>query len=436
MSIEHLPPQAIDAEHEVLGAILFDPLAIERVMDILSPEMFYNTAHQLIFEAAIALHDGGAVIDLITICQWLSDQKRLDKVGGQSFIAKLLDTVTSAINVDHHAELIRDKWQRRRLISGGQAVTRLGFDSEVPTIEAIDKAEAEIFAISAAKRSNAPQHIAEGLIGVIGDLEAISENGKKPGIKSGFYDLDAMTQGFQRGDLIIPAGRPSMGKTAWMVAVAATIAAEHPVLIFSLEMSKEQLVYRLLSAATRIESGYFRSGTLGEKGFEAIGKHSPELADLKLWLDDTPQPSIGEIRSKARKQAKEYGQLGAVFIDYLQLMGGGKSENRVQELSQITRSLKGLARELNCPVFCLSQLSRGVEQRNNKRPMLSDLRDSGAIEQDADLVIMLYREEYYTPETPDRGIAEIIIAKHRNGPTGTVKLLFEPQFNSFRNLRR
>ncbi|MEO1636432.1 MAG: replicative DNA helicase, partial [Cyanobacteria bacterium J06631_9] len=256
-----------------------------------------------------------------------------------------------------------------------------------------------------------------------------------PGLSCGFYDLDAMTQGFQRSDLIITAARPAMGKTSFVLNVARNIAAEHkqPVAIFSLEMSKQQLIYRLLSSEAKIESGRLRTGRIAQHEWGPMGHAINTLSELPIFIDDTPGIGVTEIRSKARRlQAENGGALGLILIDYLQLMEG-TGDNRVQELSKMTRSLKGLARELNVPIICLSQLSRGVESRTNKRPMMSDLRESGAIEQDADLIMMLYREEYYDPDTPDRGIAEVILTKHRNGPTGTVKLLFQPEYTQFLN---
>jgi replicative DNA helicase len=269
------------------------------------------------------------------------------------------------------------------------------------------------------------------------DIESRSLGLVLPGLACNFYDLDAMTQGFQRSDLIIVAGRPSMGKTSFTLIIARNIAAIHklPVAIFSLEMSKEQLVQRLLSSEVQIESGRLRAGRISQNEWEQLGHGISSLSQLQLFIDDTPNITITEMRSKARRlQAEQGGQLGLIMVDYLQLMEGSGSDNRVQELSKVTRGLKALAREVNAPVIALSQLSRGVESRTNKRPMMSDLRESGSIEQDADLIVMLYRDEYYNPDTPDRGIAEVIITKHRNGPTGTVKLLFEPQFTRFRNL--
>jgi replicative DNA helicase len=278
------------------------------------------------------------------------------------------------------------------------------------------------------------------LIETFAEIEARAEGMVLPGVPSGFYDLDAMTQGFQRSDLIIAAGRPSMGKTAYVVNAARHIAAiqKLPVAIFSLEMSKVQLVYRLLSAEVQIESSRLRTGRIALNEWEPLGHSISILSQMPLFIDDTPSISLAELRVKCRRlKADQGGVLGAVIIDYLQLMGGGSGrENREQELSRLTRGLKGLARELDCPVIALSQLNRAVETRSNKRPMMSDLRESGGIEQDADLIMMLYREEYYEPDTPDRGLAEIIITKHRNGPVGTIKLLFEPQFTRFRNLAK
>jgi replicative DNA helicase len=267
------------------------------------------------------------------------------------------------------------------------------------------------------------------------EIETRHEGVALPGLPSDFYDLDAMTGGFQRSDLIIVAGRPSMGKTSFALGIARNISDNLPVAIFSLEMSKEQLVQRLLACEAEIESNYLRTGRIASNQWERLGQGFGILSGLPIYIDDTPNQTVMQMRSQVRRlQAEKGGKLGLVLIDYLQLMEGSGSENRVQELSRITRSLKGLARELNVPVIALSQLSRGVELRTNKRPMMSDLRESGSIEQDADLIIMLYREEYYSPDTPDRGIAEAIITKHRNGPTGTVKLLFKSELTKFLNL--
>jgi replicative DNA helicase len=300
----------------------------------------------------------------------------------------------------------------------------------------LDLSEQKIFNVTQDRPQQGLAAAADILTHTFSDIESRSLGMVLPGLSCGYYDLDAMTQGFQRSDLIIVAGRPSMGKTSFVMNIARNIAAFHklPVAIFSLEMSKEQLVQRLLASEVRIESGRLRSGRVSQQEWEPLGHAISALSQLPIFIDDTPNISVNEIRSKSRRlQAEQGGALGLILLDYLQLMEGG-GDNRVQELSKVTRSLKALARELSVPVIALSQLSRSVESRTNKRPMMSDLRESGAIEQDADLIMMLYREEYYIPDTPDRGIAEVIIAKHRNGPTGTVKLLFESQFTQFRNL--
>jgi replicative DNA helicase len=293
-----------------------------------------------------------------------------------------------------------------------------------------------LFGITQARPQGGLTATSDILIDTFSEIEQRSLGVVLPGVPCGFYDLDAMTQGFQRSDLIIAAGRPAMGKTSFVLNMARNIAAlqKLPVAIFSLEMSKLQLVYRLLSSEVEMESSRLRTGRIAQHEWEKLGHAISILSQMPVFIDDTPNIGVTEMRSKCRRlQAEHGGALGLILIDYLQLMEGG-SDNRVQELSKITRSLKGLARELNVPIIALSQLSRGVESRTNKRPMMSDLRESGSIEQDADLIMMLYREEYYEPDTPDRGIAEVIVTKHRNGPTGTVKLLFEPQFTRFRNL--
>lgn len=433
---DRLPPQNIDAEEAILGGILLDPEAIGRVLEILRPEAFYISAHQEIYRAAIALQSQGKPTDLMSVTTWLFDHGHLDKVGGQSRIAELVDRTVSAVNIDQYAQLVMEKYLRRKLIQVGTEVAQLGYETSSSLEKVLDQAEQKVFNITQARPSQALIPTADILTSTFSDIESRSLGLVLPGISCGFYDLDAMTQGFQRSDLIIAAGRPSMGKTSFVLNIARNIAAFHklPIAIFSLEMSKEQLVYRLLSSEAQIESGRLRSGRIAQNEWEALGHAISTLSQLQVFIDDTPNISVTEMRSKARRlQAEQGGALGLVLIDYLQLMEGS-GDNRVQELSKVTRALKGLARELQVPVIALSQLSRGVESRTNKRPMMSDLRESGSIEQDADLIMMLYREEYYTPDTPDRGIAEVILTKHRNGPVGTVKLLFEPQFTRFRNL--
>lgn len=331
-----------------------------------------------------------------------------------------------------------EKYLRRQLIKTGNEIVQLGYQTEDELPQILDQAEQKVFAIAQERPQSGLVHIADTLVNTFQDIETRHQGVALPGIPCGFYDLDAMTSGFQPSDLIIVAGRPSMGKTAFCLNLAYNVAALYklPVAIFSLEMSKEQLVQRLLASEAEIESGYLRSGRISQSQWEPLSRAIGMLSEMPIFIDDTPNITVTEMRSQARRLQAEVGtNLGLIVIDYLQLMEGA-GDNRVQELSRITRKIKGLARELSVPVIALSQLSRGVEARTNKRPMLSDLRESGSIEQDADLVIMLYRDEYYNPDTPERGIAEIVIAKHRNGPTGTVKLLFDPQFTKFKNLAK
>jgi replicative DNA helicase len=437
-ALDRLPPQNIEAEESILGGILLDPEAIGRVTDILTPDAFYISGHREIYRAALDLQARGNPTDLMTVATWLKDKGRLEKAGGQAKLAQLVDRTISAANIDQYARLVMDKFTRRKLIQIGGEIAQLGYETESALETVLDHAEQRLFGITQERPQQGLSATSDILADAFSDIEERSLGRVLPGLACGFYDLDAMTQGFQRSDLIIAAGRPAMGKTSFVLNVARSIASEHkqPVAIFSLEMSKQQLVYRLLSSEAQIESGRLRTGRIAQHEWEPLGHAISVLSQLPVFIDDTPNISVTEMRSKCRRlQAEHGGALGLILIDYLQLMEGS-SDNRVQELSKITRSLKGLARELNVPIISLSQLSRGVESRTNKRPMMSDLRESGSIEQDADLIMMLYREEYYDPDTPDRGIAEVIVAKHRNGPTGTVKLLFEPQFTRFRNLAK
>jgi replicative DNA helicase len=610
---DRLPPQNIDAEEAILGGILLDPEAIGRVSDRLVAEAFYISTHKDIYQAALRLHAQGKPTDLLSITSWLADNDLLAKIGGRNKLATLVDRTVSAVNIDALAGLVMEKYLRRQLIKAGNEIVHLGYETETELPVVLDKAEQKVFGVTQERPQSGLVHVADTLVNTFQDIETRHQGIALPGIPCGFYDLDAMTSGFQRSDLIIVAGRPSMGKTAFCLNLAHNIAAGYklPVAVFSLEMSKEQLVQRLLASEAGIESGYLRSGRISQTQWEPLSRAIGMLSEMPIYIDDTPNMTVNEMRSQARRlQAEQGADLGLIVIDYLQLMEGA-GDNRVQELSRITRSLKGLARELSVPVIALSQLSRGVEARTNKRPMLSDLRESGclagdslitladsgvqvpikelvgksgfavwalnqstmqleraivshafstgikpvftlktrlgrkiratanhkfltingwkrldelnlkqhiclprhipisgkqtmtdaevalcgeraskvaklvqssqlltlahsdvywdeivsielsgeeevfdltvpglhnfvannivvhnSIEQDADLVIMLYRDEYYSPDTPDRGIAEVIVAKHRNGPTGTVKLLFDPQYTKFKNLAR
>jgi replicative DNA helicase len=433
-----LMPTNVEAEEAILGGILIDPEAISRIAELLRSEFFAISAHQVIYRSALDLFFEGQPTDLMTVTTRLADRNLLEQVGGQTKLAQLVDRTVSAVNIDQYAVLVEDKYQRRKLIEAGNNIVQLGYETALPLDIVLDRAEQQIFSITQERPQQDLVSIGETLNQTFQDLENRNEGLTLPGIPCGFYDLDAMTGGFQRSDLIIVAARPAMGKTAFCTNIAHHIAAgpqKLPVAIFSLEMSKEQLVQRILSGEARIESNRLRSGRISQNEWEPISAAIGRLSELPLFIDDTPNITVTEIRSKARRlQAEQGGNLGLILLDYLQLMEGS-SDNRVQELSRITRSLKGLARELAVPIIALSQLSRGVEARTNKRPMMSDLRESGSIEQDADLVIMLYRDEYYNPDTPDRGIAEVIITKHRNGPTGVIKLLFDAQVTKFLNMQ-
>ena len=431
-----VPPQNVQAEEFVLGGILLDPDAIGRIADLLKPEAFYIKAHEEIYKTALTLHTQGKPTDLTSMTAWLADNGSLESIGGSIKLCELVENISSTASIEQVASLISDKFLRRQLIRSGNEVVQLGFDQSQNTDEILDKAEQKIFEISQEKPSKGLTQASEILTSTFNEIESRSLGESVAGIPVNFYDLDSMTQGFQRSDLIIVAGRPSMGKTSMVLNLAKNVAQSQnlPVCIFSLEMSKQQLIYRLLSMEVGIDSGRLRTGRLEQNEWPILGEGINSLGELPIFIDDKPNTSVLEMRTQCRRLVAEQGkELGMIIIDYLQLMEG-TSDNRVQELSKITRGLKAMARELNIPVVALSQLSRGVESRPNKRPMMSDLRESGSIEQDADLVLMLYRDEYYNHDTEDKGITEIIVTKHRNGPVGTVKLLFETQYTRFRNL--
>ena len=436
-SIGNTPPSNVEAEEAILGGILLDPEAMGRVTDLLRPDAFYLNAHRDIYKAALTLHIQGQPTDLMTVTSWLSDHSLLEKIGGTMKLAQLLDRTVSAVNIDRYANLVMDKYMRRQLITAGHEVVDLGYDTTVDLETVLDQSEQKVFGLTQKRPQQGLVSISDTLVSTFNEIESLQEEKALPGINCDFYDLDAMTSGFQRSDLVIVAGRPSMGKTSFALNVAANIAKIHrlPVAIFSLEMSQEQLAQRLLAAEAQVPSNKLRSGRLSQKDMEPLSRAIGVLSELPIFIDDSATLTVAQMRSQTRRlQAENGGKLGMVLLDYLQLMEGS-GDNRVQELSKITRSLKGLAREINAPVISLSQLSRGVEQRTNKRPMMSDLRESGSIEQDADLILMLYRDSYYNPDSPDRDLAEIIIAKHRNGPTGIVKLIFNSEYTLFRNLQ-
>ncbi len=438
LAITSLPPQNIEAEEIILGSIFLDPNCMEKIVDLLPPAAFYVTAHRHIYEAAVHLYFKGQPIDVITVSTWLKDNELLEKVGGMAKLVSLLDRTVSSANIELYVPLLVDKYVRRQLINVGKEIGELAYDTTKDLDVVLDEAEQKIFNLTQTRGQRGLVPLSETLVETFTEIQGFQDKVALPGIPTHFYDLDAMTGGLQRSDLIIIAARPSMGKTSFALNIALNVAQKQhlPVAIFSLEMSREQLVMRLLSSEAKIESNRLRSGRITEQEMEELMRAVGVLSELPIYIDDTGTLTVMQMRSEVRRlQAEKKGELGLVLLDYLQLMQGSNSENRVQELSRITRALKSLAREVNVPVIALSQLSRAVEQRTNKRPMLSDLRESGAIEQDADLVLMLYRDEYYHPDTPDRGIAEVIIAKHRNGPTGQIKLIFRPEYTQFLNLK-
>ena len=574
-----LPPQNIEAEESILGGILLDPQAMGKIVDSLSADAFYVKAHRDIYETALKLHAKGSPTDLMSVTTALNDYHLLEGIGGMIKLAQLVDRTVSAVNIDRYVALVMDKYLRRQLIASGNEIIELGFDTTQELDVIFDESEKKIFRLTQKRTQEGLVSISETLVHTFNNLEKLQQKLTVPGVETDFYDLDAMTGGLQRGDLIILAARPSMGKTALSINLATNIARKHnqAVAVFSLEMSKEQLALRMLASESGIDSNRLRTGNFYDAEIEPLTSAMGTLSGLPIFIDDTSNVSVMQMRSQVRRlQSEQKGQLGLVMIDYLQLMEGD-NDNRVQGLSKITRALKGLAREVNAPVVALSQLSRGVESRTNKRPMMSDLRESGclsgdtgivmadsgkpvrireligksgftvwslnqktmklekgvvsnafstgikpifmlvtgrgigikatanhkfftpggwkrldelvegrdmikttylqegheaywdqvraitrmgeepvfdltvpefhnfvannivvhnSIEQDADVIAMIYRDEYYNPDTPDRGIAELLITKHRNGPTGVIKLLFKPELTQFLNLQR
>ncbi|MEH2299686.1 MAG: replicative DNA helicase [Nostoc sp.] len=436
---DKLPPQNIEAEEVILGGILLDPDAMDRVVDTLSPEAFYVSAHKDIYQAAKALHNQNKPIDLLTVTSWLTDNKLLAQVGGRNKLATLVDCTVSAINIDAMATLVVEKYLSRRLIAIGNEIVKLGHDQSRPLAERLDIAEQKIFNIChQVSLNDEPELLGDIGVRVYAQIEALSQGDSQAGIPTGFYDLDSIINGgLHPGQLIIIGARPAMGKSSAACQIAFNISQQGvPTMIFSLEMSKEDIYSRLLGSESGIKISYLKSGNISNSQWEPLARTVAELYGPKLVIDHASCPTPSEIRSKVRKAIAKHGEVKLVVIDYLQLMVDGSDLRIVQKIGEITRQLKLLARECNLTVILLSQLSRGLEARTNKRPILSDLRDSGRIEEDADLVLGLYRDEYYNPETRDRGIAELIILKHRNGPTGTVKLLFDAQFTTFKNLAR
>jgi replicative DNA helicase len=437
-SLQKLPPQSIEAEESILSTILLDNGTLLDVLEILTAEDFYRTAHQKIFSAIETLFRKAEPVDLITLANALRESNQIEEIGGAAYLAHLVDTVPSAVNVAHYARIVRDKSALRRLITKAGAITQRCFEDAGDFDQVLDFAEASVFEISESKHRAAFHPLSKIIEDNIDALEKRQENrALVTGITTGFTRLDNMTSGLQGSDLIILAARPAMGKTALALNLARNAAVEGnvPVAVFSLEMSKEQLSMRILCAEARVDSSRVRSGFLNPDDWNRITDAASALSEAPIFIDDSPDISATSIRTKSRR-LKLDKNLGLIIIDYLQLMRGHQSnERRDLEISEISRSLKLLAKELNVPVLALSQLNRKLEERSDKRPQLSDLRESGALEQDADVVAFIYRDEVYNKEenNPHRGTAEVILAKQRNGPTGVVPLTFLGQYTRFEN---
>jgi replicative DNA helicase len=437
-SLHKIPPQNLEAEQSVLGGILLDNGAINSVLEIIETGDFYSEAHRKIFSAIIELSEKNEPSDLITLSSILRDKKHLDGIGGESYLASLVDGVPSAANIAYYSKIVKEKAILRKLIGAATEILNKSYDSGADIDNVLDESEHTIFEISENKIKPTFFPIKEIIKDSFRTIEKLYE--KKAlitGVSSGFKKVDEITSGLQKSDLIIVAGRPSMGKTALAINIAqyAAIENEIPVAIFSLEMSKEQLAFRMLSSEARVDSQRLRKGFVGEVDWPKLTTAAGRLSEAPIYIDDTPAISVLEMKAKARRLKAERG-LGLVVLDYLQLMRGrDTSAPREQEISEISRSLKSLAKELEVPVMALSQLNRQVEARSDKRPQLADLRESGAIEQDADVIIFIYRDEVYnkSEDNPERGKAEIIVGKQRNGPTGLVKLAFLNEYTRFEN---
>lgn len=437
---DRVPPQNLEAEQAVLGAILLEAEALITAMEHLRAEDFYSVAHQRIYDAVVGLNEDNKPLDLVTLMSRLQDQGELEEIGGVSYLAKLSGAVPTAANVEYYAQIVAEKAMLRRLIRTATQIVSNGYAEGEDVGALLNDAEQRILELSNRRAAHGFISIRDVLMEVFEKVEHLyNHKGGVTGIPSGFPDLDKMTSGFQRSDLIIVAARPSVGKTAFALNIAQNVAvrAGETVAIFSLEMSAAQLVQRMICAESNVDAGRMRTGFLEGDDWEKLSMAIGSLSEAQVYIDDTPGITVADIRAKCRRLKKEKG-LGMILIDYLQLIQGrGKAgENRQQEVSEISRTLKQIARELEVPVIALSQLSRGVEQRQDKRPMMSDLRESGSIEQDADIVSFLYRDDYYDKETEKKNIIEIIIAKQRNGPVGTVELVFLKQFNKFVSIDR
>ena len=440
-----IPPHSIEAESSVLGGLLLDNSAWDRVGDLLKDTDFYRYEHRLVFEAMAALINASKPADVITVSEHLQSLGKADEVGGLAYLNSLAQYVPSASNIRRYAEIVRERAILRKLVTASDEIATNAFNPKGRPVAAIlDESEQKIFNIGeeGSRMKRGFQAMDTLVVDLLDRVQEMADNPNDiTGVPTGFYDLDRMTAGLQAGDMVVLAARPSMGKTAFAINIAEHVALNEglPVAVFSMEMGAAQLAVRIVGSIGRIDQGHLRTGKLTDEEWPRLTEAIEKLRNISLHIDETAGLTASELRANARRLARQCGKLGLIVVDYLQLMSGSSSdnENRATELGEISRGLKMLAKELGCPVLALSQLNRSVEQRPDKRPMMSDLRESGAIEQDADIIMFIYRDEYYNKETTkEPGVAEIIIAKQRNGPTGTVKLAFQRHLTRFENLAR
>ena len=437
-----VPPHSIEAEQSVLGGLLLDNAAWDRIADFINEHDFYRYDHRLIFHNIGKLISQAKPADVITVYEQLQAAGKAEEVGGLAYLNALAQNTPSAANIRRYAEIVRDRGVLRQLVTIADEISAGAFNTQGRDVrQLLDEAESKVFAIAeegsrGQKGFLEIQPLLTQVVERIDELYHRDNQSDVTGVPTGFVDLDRMTSGMQGGDLIIVAGRPSMGKTAFSLNIGEHVAVEQglPVAVFSMEMAGTQLAMRMLGSVGRLDQHRLRTGRLLDEDWPRLTHAIQKMNDAQLFIDETPALNPMELRARSRRLARQCGQLGLIVIDYLQLMSGsGSGENRATEISEISRSLKGLAKELNCPVIALSQLNRSLEQRPNKRPVMSDLRESGAIEQDADVILFIYRDQVYNPDSPDKGTAEIIIGKQRNGPIGTVRLTFLGEYTKFDN---
>ncbi len=435
--MKRVPPHNKEAEQAVIASIFIDDKALDKVADKLRPEDFYVPSHQHLYSRILQLQEQGRPVDVVTVMGIMTDEE-LSKAGGVEYIASLVDIIPTSANVAHYAEIVRDRSTLRRLIGVAVEMTESCYEQPDNVAEVVENAEKRIFSLAEHKLKSDVEHIGVLMHETMDMLDKLFQRSDQlSGITTGFKDLNDITNGLQNSDLVIIAGRPAMGKTAFSLNIAlnASYSDQKSVAFFSLEMSSHQLAQRLLAAQAGVDSRKLRAGRFSMEEWQKLSGAAGILNEMKFFIDDTPSISTMELRAKCRRLKRQHG-LDLIFVDYLQLMGATKGDNREQQISEISRSLKALAKEMDVPVIALSQLNRGVEQRQDKRPLVSDLRESGAIEQDADIIIFLYRDEVYNENTSEPGVAEVILAKHRNGPTGTVRLSFIKEYMLFKDLYR